>query len=221
MNLYPVQVSLLSALMSADYYRTKSPGLAKGFDQYALDLYGNPAFNDQVAFLVDRKLIDNKGCITLKGKQIINNDPRLLSNPQVGKEMNFRISVATDRGVLEDSFTYLQSKEIEHVVASSFNVLATRVEKGMIIADSIANAAQAILDAYTMQCDDIHLQEVTEFEPIESVIESPLEVVSDWKQEDIEMTNLGHGMEVPTKELQDFKEALKGKTRKTKVKESV
>lgn len=184
MNLYPVQVSLLSALQSAAYYREKSPSLAKGFDDYAIDVYNNKAFKNQIEFLVERKLINEQGQITKKGSAVLNFDPRLFSNTQLGIATNFCITTGIERKTLENTFDYLHQPELEDLVAAAFNVLASRINKGIDASQALIDMCKQVVEASLMEFE----AQVEDFEAVEMLHDNwDVEEVVEIEQEEVQV----------------------------------
>lgn len=184
MNLYPVQVSLLSALQSAAYYREKSPSLAKGFDDYAIDVYNNKAFKNQIEFLVERKLINEQGQITKKGSAVLNFDPRLFSNTQLGIATNFCITTGIERKTLENTFDYLHQPELEDLVAAAFNVLASRINKGIDASQTLIDMCKQVVEASLMEFE----AQVEDFEAVEMLHDNwDVEEVVEIEQEEVQV----------------------------------
>jgi hypothetical protein len=184
MNLYPVQVSLLSALQSAAYYREKSPSLAKGFDDYAIDVYNNKAFKNQIEFLVERKLINEQGQITKKGSAVLNFDPRLFSNTQLGITTNFCLSTGVERGTLENTLDYLHQPELEALMAAVYNVVASRINKGVDASQILVDACKQVVEASLMEFED----NVQDFEHVEMLHDNwKVEEVVEIEQEEVQV----------------------------------
>lgn len=184
MNLYPVQVSLLSALQSAAYYREKSPSLAKGFDDYAIDVYNNKAFKNQIEFLVERKLINEQGQITKKGSAVLNFDPRLFSNTQLGIATNFCITTGIERKTLENTFDYLHQPELEDLAAAAFNVLASRINKGIDASQALIDMCKQVVEASLMEFE----AQVEDFEAVEMLHDNwDVEEVVEIEQEEVQV----------------------------------
>lgn len=159
MILYPSQFSLLHALISAEYFRGQKPELAKPFDDFAQSFYANPAFSNQVKWMVDNGLISEKGTITQRGRILCAVNPAHLSPKELGIRTNHFIFEGLKRGTLglclkhmnEDTFlevaTFVNNEmearypdqiaELKNV--ESFSELVESLEEQALVEDHIIN----------------------------------------------------------------------------------
>lgn len=116
MILYPSQLAVLQALQSAENYRTQDCG--KVFDNFAENFLNHPKFENQVNWLVDNKLIDEKGNITPKGRTFSSVNPSYLSDKELGIRTNQFIFKSLEKGVLVKCFQFMTIETLKQVVTS-------------------------------------------------------------------------------------------------------
>ena len=129
MILYPSQLAVLQALQSAENYRTQDCG--KVFDNFAANFLNHPKFENQVKWLIDNSLIDEKGNITPKGRTFSSVNPAYLSPKELGIRTNqfiFKaLSTFTDK---KEDITVFE-KCLQFMSEDTFLDLATFVNKEM------------------------------------------------------------------------------------------
>lgn len=129
MILYPSQLSLLQALQSAENYRTQDCG--KVFDNFAENFLNHPKFENQVNWLVDNKLIDEKGNITPKGRTFSSVNPSYLSDKELGIRTNQFIFKSLEKGVLAKCFQFMTEDTFLEVATLINNEMEARYPEQM------------------------------------------------------------------------------------------
>lgn len=124
MILYPSQLSLLQALQSAENYRSQDCG--KVFDNFAENFLNHPKFENQVNWLVDNKLIDEKGNITPKGRTFSSVNPSYLSDKELGIRTNQFIFKSLEKGVLAKCLRYMTEDTFLEVATLINNEMEAR-----------------------------------------------------------------------------------------------
>lgn len=124
MILYPSQSALLQALQSAENYRSQDCG--KVFDTFAANFLNHPKFENQVNWLVDNRLIDEKGNITPKGRTFSSVNPTHLSDKELGIRTNQFIFKALDKGVLAKCFQFMTEDTFLEVATLVNNEMEAR-----------------------------------------------------------------------------------------------
>lgn len=124
MILYPSQLAVLQALQSAENYRTQDCG--KVFDNFASNFFNHPKFENQVNWLVENKLIDEKGNITPKGRTFSSVNPSYLSDKELGIRTNQFIFKALEKGVLAKCFQFMTEDTFLEVATLVNNEMEAR-----------------------------------------------------------------------------------------------
>ena len=129
MILYPSQLAVLQALQSAENYRTQDCG--KVFDNFAENFLNHPKFENQVNWLVDNKLIDEKGNITPKGRTFSSVNPTYLSEKELGIRTNQFIFKSLEKGVLAKCFQFMTEDTFLEVATLINNEMEARYPEQM------------------------------------------------------------------------------------------
>lgn len=129
MILYPSQLAVLQALQSAENYRNQDCG--KVFDDFAENFLNHPKFENQVNWLVDNKLIDEKGNITPKGRTFSSVNPTYLSEKELGIRTNQFIFKSLEKGVLAKCFQFMTEDTFLEVATLINNEMEARYPEQM------------------------------------------------------------------------------------------
>lgn len=129
MILYPSQLAVLQALQSAENYRTQDCG--KVFDNFAANFLNHPKFENQVNWLVENKLIDEKGNITPKGRTFSSVNPSYLSDKELGIRTNQFIFKALEKNVLAKCFQFMTEDTFLEVATLINNEMEARYPEQM------------------------------------------------------------------------------------------
>ena len=162
MILYPSQLSLLQALQSAENYRTQDCG--KVFDNFAENFLNHPKFENQVNWLVDNKLIDEKGNITPKGRTFSSVNPAYLSEKELGIRTNQFIFKALEKGVLAKCFQFMTEDTFLEVATLINNEMELRYPEQMaeLAKEDLKDVIASLEDQAQVEDAILNLQAPTE-----------------------------------------------------------
>lgn len=162
MILYPSQLSLLQALQSAENYRTQDCG--KVFDNFAENFLNHPKFENQVNWLVDNKLIDEKGNITPKGRTFSSVNPSYLSDKELGIRTNQFIFKTLEKNVLAKCFSYMNEDTFLEVATLINNEMELRYPEQMaeLAKEDLKDVIASLEDQAQVEDAILNLQAPTE-----------------------------------------------------------
>jgi len=129
MILYPSQLAVLLCIQSAENYRNQDCG--KVFDDFAVNFLNHPKFENQVNWLVDNKLIDEKGNITPKGRTFSSVNPAYLSDKELGIRTNQFIFKSLEKGVFAKCLQFMTEDTFLEVATLISNEMEARYPKQM------------------------------------------------------------------------------------------
>ena len=162
MILYPSQLAVLQALQSAENYRTQDCG--KVFDNFAENFLNHPKFENQVNWLVDNKLIDEKGNITPKGRTFSSVNPTYLSEKELGIRTNQFIFKSLEKGVLAKCFQFMTEDTFLEVATLINNEMELRYPEQMaeLAKEDIRDVIASLEDQAQVEDAILNLQAPTE-----------------------------------------------------------
>jgi len=162
MILYPSQLAVLQALQSAENYRTQDCG--KVFDNFAENFLNHPKFENQVNWLVDNKLIDEKGNITPKGRTFSSVNPTYLSEKELGIRTNQFIFKSLEKGVLAKCFQFMTEDIFLEVATLINNEMELRYPEQMaeLAKEDLKDVIASLEDQAQVEDAILNLQAPTE-----------------------------------------------------------
>ena len=162
MILYPSQLAVLQALQSAENYRTQDCG--KVFDNFAENFLNHPKFENQVNWLVDNKLIDEKGNITPKGRTFSSVNPTYLSEKELGIRTNQFIFKSLEKGVLAKCFQFMTEDTFLEVATLINNEMELRYPEQMaeLAKEDLKDVIASLEDQAQVEDAILNLQAPTE-----------------------------------------------------------
>ena len=149
--LYTVQLSVLLALQAAENNRKKGDQ-SKIFDTFISNFLHHEKFAYQVNWLVDNKLIDEKGNITPKGRTFSSVNPSYLSDKELGIRTNQFIFKALEKDVLPKCFQFMTEDTFLEVATLVNNEMEARYPEQMAqlvkedIKDVIARIDESLVE---------------------------------------------------------------------------
>ena len=181
MILYPSQLAVLQALQSAENYRTQDCG--KVFDNFAENFLNHPKFENQVNWLVDNKLIDEKGNITPKGRTFSSVNPTYLSEKELGIRTNQFIFKSLEKGVLAKCFQFMTEDTFLEVATLINNEMELRYPEQMaeLAKEDIRDVIASLEDQAQVEDAILNLQAPTEVVVSGEILTEPEYVAQETK----------------------------------------
>ena len=181
MILYPSQLAVLQALQSAENYRTQDCG--KVFDNFAENFLNHPKFENQVNWLVDNKLIDEKGNITPKGRTFSSVNPTYLSEKELGIRTNQFIFKSLEKGVLAKCFQFMTEDTFLEVATLINNEMELRYPEQMaeLAKEDLKDVIASLEDQAQVEDAILNLQAPTEVVVSGEILTEPEYVAQETK----------------------------------------
>lgn len=146
------KTTLLSAMVSASFYRDKNPTVAKFFDAFVQSILDEPLFKSQTEALREQNFIDQNG-ITPKGYASLIHSPKMVSRRQLSINTKAHLLESLEQNQLAETLNYISDQQFTQLAEVVLANLGQRLEQGMKLTGGLAEVfgqAEIITDDHDL-----------------------------------------------------------------------
>lgn len=148
MQLYPSQEAFLNALVSLEHYNSINSPSAVYFKGFIDAFINDPMSKKQLDHLRINGAVDSKNQITSKGKEIVQKKSYHLSDKNLGIVVVTHVTDAINRGILENTFQFLNPHNLLPLCVATFNSMVT---KDVVPTQPVIDACKLIVELYDVE----------------------------------------------------------------------